>query len=84
VGPTWQIFVRCDREIATDYSFTCLSAIHVSVVVVVWGGQKLEFLSRAQSDWVRWGRVRQKWVGWRRVGQERVGREKSCSGPSSF
>jgi hypothetical protein len=23
------IFVRCDREIATDYSFTCPSSIHV-------------------------------------------------------
>jgi hypothetical protein len=33
------ILVRCNWEIATDYSFTCLSAIHVcclsSVVVVV-------------------------------------------------
>jgi hypothetical protein len=44
-----KFFVRCDWEVATDYSFTCLSAIHVSVVVC--HGRKLEFLSRAQSDW---------------------------------
>jgi hypothetical protein len=58
------IFVRCDREIATDYSFTCLlrfMSVVVCCCLCVWDGRKLEFLSRAQSDWAEtfW----RPWVG---------------------
>jgi hypothetical protein len=36
----FHFFVCCDREIATDYSFTCLYAIHVSVVCCQSGTDK--------------------------------------------
>jgi hypothetical protein len=63
LGEYLVFFVRCDLEIATDYivlpallRFMCLL-----LSVVVWDGQKLEFLSHAQSDWAEtfW----RPWVG---------------------